>query len=158
MQYTPIVWHVWTKRVCQLREKPPTESQHKVRTKYSHCSSCMGIFMGDIACWCMKYFEYIYWSTVTNSPRIYCNVTCLRENDSTAHGDCDTYCVAGEHMCITNLFLSNNKNTKFSLKLLPVGWGFWLLACGISGSLLDFGGYINWVVFLLGSGTESWFI
>jgi hypothetical protein len=40
---------------------------------------------------------------------------------SDASGGWETYCMAGKHMCITNLIFNNYKNGQFSLKFLPVG-------------------------------------
>jgi hypothetical protein len=40
--------------------------------------------------------------------------------DSTDSDSWKNYCMAGEHMHITNLFLNNYKNGKISLKFLPV--------------------------------------
>lgn len=77
----PVMWYVWGMVCAGCMRHSLAETQYNIKTMCVYCSFCLGVFLGNVVDWLVKDLCYIYCNAITDSVSLYCNGTCVTEDD-----------------------------------------------------------------------------
>jgi hypothetical protein len=109
----PIIRHIWGMRCISYMnlwngwERALTETKYKVKTCFCF-SSCIEVFLCDVADWWAKDFICIYYNAITYLSNLYC-MTCIATSWQV-------------NECAPQIYVLNN-----FIKMVNFHWNFWLV-------------------------------